>query len=192
MDCPSEENLIRMKLDGLLAIKKLDFDIENRTLSVFHTGINAGISNHLEALNLGAKLKSAETIEDFENDFGKATVQSKLLWTILIINFVFFIIEVITGFISNSMGLVADSLDMLADALVYGLSLWVVGLTVILKIKVARLGGYFQMALALLGLSEVIRRFISFEEVPDFQTMIIVSIFALIADSICLYLLQKS
>jgi Co/Zn/Cd efflux system component len=90
------------------------------------------------------------------------------------------------------MGLVADSLDMLADALVYGLSLWAVGSTVIRKKKVARLSGYFQLALALLGLSEVIRRFISFEEVPDFQTMIIVSILALVANSVCLYLLQKS
>ncbi|MBU2466791.1 MAG: cation transporter, partial [Bacteroidetes bacterium] len=60
------------------------------------------------------------------------------------------------------------------------------------KKKVARLSGYFQLALALLGLSEVIRRFISFEEVPDFQTMIIVSILALVANSVCLYLLQKS
>jgi Co/Zn/Cd efflux system component len=81
---------------------------------------------------------------------------------------------------------------MLADALVYGLSLWAVGSTVIRKKKVAKLSGYFQLALALLGLSEVIRRFISFEEVPDFQTMIIVSALALIANSVCLYLLQKS
>ena len=72
------------------------------------------------------------------------------------------------------------------------LSLWAVGSTVLRKKKVARLSGYFQLALALLGLSEVIRRFISFEEVPDFQTMIIVSILALIANSVCLYLLQKS
>jgi Co/Zn/Cd efflux system component len=90
------------------------------------------------------------------------------------------------------MGLVADSMDMLADALVYGLSLWAVGSTVLRKKKVAKLSGYFQLALALLGLSEVIRRFISFEEVPDFQTMIIVSALALIANSVCLYLLQKS
>ena len=36
MDCPSEENLIRMKLDGITSIKHLDFDIPNRTLTVFH------------------------------------------------------------------------------------------------------------------------------------------------------------
>ncbi|MFA7648860.1 MAG: cation transporter, partial [Flavobacteriaceae bacterium] len=30
MDCPSEENLIRMKLDGISSIVNLDFDIPNR------------------------------------------------------------------------------------------------------------------------------------------------------------------
>jgi Co/Zn/Cd efflux system component len=46
--------------------------------------------------------------------------------------------------------------------------------------------------LALAGLVEVIRRFISFEQQPDFQTMIYVSAFALIGNAACLYLLQKS
>lgn len=192
MDCPSEENMIRMKLDGLTVIKKLDFDIENRNLIVYHSEENQEIQNKLEELGLGAKLSNTAAINESEIVIESSNVQSKLLWTVLFINFAFFIIEITTGFISKSMSLVADSLDMLADALVYGLSLWAVGSTVIRKKKVAKLSGYFQLALALLGLSEVIRRFISFKEVPDFQTMIIVSILALIANSVCLYLLQKS
>ncbi len=44
----------------------------------------------------------------------------------------------------------------------------------------------------MLGFIEVVRRFIGLERVPDFLTMVIVSIFALIANVICLYLLQKS
>ncbi|RCW39060.1 MULTISPECIES: cation transporter [Marinilabilia] len=191
MDCPSEESLIRMKLEGLPMIKRLVFDIENRKLTVFHSEENPEIEKSLKELNLGAEHK--ETIIVHQDEFiDNTSVQSKLLWTVLIINFAFFILEITTGFISKSMGLVADSLDMLADAFVYGLSLWAVGSTVIRKKKVAKLSGYFQLALALLGLTEVIRRFISFEEVPDFQTMIIVSVLALIANSVCLYLLQKS
>ncbi len=192
MDCPSEENMIRMKLDGISGIKKLEFDMENRNLTVYHSNENPEIAKSLDALKLGSSLKNSEIIEEIELQPESSKVQSKLLWTVLIINFAFFIIEITTGLISKSMGLVADSLDMLADALVYGLSLWAVGSTVIRKKKVARLSGYFQLALALLGLLEVIRRFISFEEVPDFQTMIIVSVLALIANSVCLYLLQKS
>jgi Co/Zn/Cd efflux system component len=191
MDCPSEETLIRMKLEGLSMIKSLVFDIENRKLTVFHSEESSEIENHLKELNLGSQLQ--ETIVVQADEFkDNSSVQSKLLWTVLIINFAFFIIEITTGFISKSMGLVADSLDMLADALVYGLSLWAVGSTVFRKKKVAKLSGYFQLALALIGLIEVIRRFISFEAAPDFKTMIIVSILALIANSVCLYLLQKS
>ncbi|MBZ0243769.1 MAG: cation diffusion facilitator family transporter [Bacteroidales bacterium] len=191
MDCPSEEALIRMKLEGLSAIKSLVFDIANRKLTVFHLEENGEIEKQLKELNLGAERQ--ETIVAQPNEFKDNTsLQSKLLWTVLIINLAFFIIEITSGFISKSMGLVADSLDMLADALVYGLSLWAVGSTAIRKKKVAKLSGYFQLALALLGLSEVIRRFISFEAVPDFKTMIIVSILALVANSVCLFLLQKA
>jgi Co/Zn/Cd efflux system component len=39
---------------------------------------------------------------------------------------------------------------------------------------------------------EVLRRFLGDEKLPNFSTMIIVSIFALIANGICLYILQKS
>jgi Co/Zn/Cd efflux system component len=191
LDCPSEESLIRMKLEGLSSIKSLIFDIENRNLTVFHSEDSGEIEKRLNELNLGSERKET-TIVKQEEFINNPSVQSKLLWTVLIINFAFFIIEITTGFISKSMGLVADSLDMLADAMVYGLSLWAVGSTVFRKKKVARLSGYFQLALALIGLIEVIRRFISVEAVPDFRTMIIVSILALVANSICLYLLQKS
>lgn len=48
------------------------------------------------------------------------------------------------------------------------------------------------MLLAIIGLAEVLRRFFENEELPNYSTMIIVSIFALIANGICLFLLQKS
>jgi Co/Zn/Cd efflux system component len=90
------------------------------------------------------------------------------------------------------MGLVADSLDMLADSFVYGISLFAVGGTVIKKKRIAKTAGYFQIALAVIGFIEVLRRFFGEEKLPNFSTMIIVSIFALIANGICLYILQKS
>ena len=192
MDCPSEENMIRMKLDGLQVIKKLDFDIENRNLTVYHSEEDKEIFFRLESLNFGAKLTETSSIDDNEIEIEDSNVQSKLLWSVLIINFVFFIIEMSTGLISKSIGLVADSLDMLADSFVYGLSLWAVGSTVLRKKRVAKLSGYFQLTLALLGIIEVVRRFIGFESMPDFRIMILISVFALIANSICLYLLQKS
>ena len=80
---------------------------------------------------------------------------------------------------------------MLADAFVYGISLFAVGGTLIRKKRIAKVAGYFQITLAVIGFIEVIRRFFGVEKMPDFSTMIIVSILALIANGICLYLLQK-
>jgi Co/Zn/Cd efflux system component len=118
--------------------------------------------------------------------------ERRILWQVLAINFFFFLLEMLTGFIADSMGLVADSLDMLADSIVYGLSLYAVGGTVSRKKTIAKAAGYFQLALAILGFAEVIRRFVGHGETPDFHVMIIISIIALAGNAICLYLLQKS
>jgi Co/Zn/Cd efflux system component len=125
-------------------------------------------------------------------DEGRKASQRRLLWTVLIINFAFFIIEMTTGLISKSIGLVADSLDMLADAFVYGISLLAVGGTILMKKNTAKLAGILQFILAIAGLTEVIRRFTGVEIIPDFRLMIIVSFFSVIANGICLYLLSKS
>ncbi|AUC81466.1 cation transporter [Lacinutrix sp. Bg11-31] len=190
MDCPSEENLIRMKLSDIDGIKQLGFDLENRILTVFHINEVIPIENAIKELNLKESKVSSEQTEIIMEE--SSTNQSKLLWTVLIINFLFFIIEMSTGIISKSMGLVADSLDMLADSFVYGLSLLAVGGTVLKKKRIAKYAGYLQITLAVIGIIEVVRRFLGFDALPVFSTMIVVSIFALIANGICLFLLQKS
>src|SRR6056300_893673 len=184
MDCPSEENLIRMKLDAISSIVNLDFDIPNRKLTVFHSGETDQIEKSVIELNLGGKKISTEQTN--QSEFKETANQKKLLWTVLIINFLFLPIEMTTGIISKSMGLVADSLDMLADSFVYGISLLAVGGTVVRKKRIAKVAGYFQITLAVIGFVEVLRRFLSAEKLPDFTTMIIVSIFALAANGLCL------
>ena len=190
MDCPSEENLIRMKLDSISSIANLDFDIPNRKLTVYHTGDLDLIERSVLELKLGGKKISTELSD--QTEFNEKADQRKLLWSVLAINFVFFLIEMTTGLISRSMGLVADSLDMLADSFVYGISLFAVGGTLTRKKRIAKLAGYFQITLAIIGFVEVLRRFLGAEKLPDFSTMIVVSIFALVANGICLYILQKS
>ena len=190
MDCPSEEHMIRMKLEGQFGVKKLEFDLGNRTLEVFNSGNITEISSSLESLGMGAKLAGSAEIKMILEDSNHQ--QKRVLWAVLLINFGFFLVEMTTGLISRSMGLVADSLDMLADAVVYGLCLMVVGRSVLKKKRVALVSGYFQMALAVIGLSEVIRRFTGHAPPPDHLTMIVVSAFALVGNSVCLYLLQKA
>ena len=189
MDCAAEESLVRMQLDGVAAVKSLDFDLSARKVAVYHEGQLGEIESALKQLGLGSKL--VETGET-EEAAPESAQQRRLLWVVLLINFSFFVLEMTTGFLSGSMGLVADSLDMLADALVYGLSLLAVGASVARKKSVARWSGYFQVTLAVLGFVEVMRRFFGVEALPDFRTMIGVSVLALIANGFCLYLLGRS
>lgn len=191
MDCPSEEGLIKMKLSGFESIKSLQFDIPNRILDVYHSDNYDDIFRALDSLNFNTTVLSSNTVDDFQHK-DNLTQEKKLLWQVLLINLIFFILELITGFLSNSMGLVADGLDMLADTIVYGLALFAVGGTALRKNNIAKASGYFQLSLAILGLVEVFRRFFGFEHTPEFQTMIVISILALIGNALCLYLLQKS
>ncbi|WP_408042957.1 cation transporter [Tenacibaculum litopenaei] len=189
MDCPSEESMIRLKLQGNRQINSLQFELAERKLVVFHTGEVALIEEELRGLKLGATL-----INSVESDAPKNTAfdQRGLLWTVLIINALFFLVEFCYGILANSMGLVADSFDMLADSFVYGLSLLAVSKSELRQKVVAKLAGYFQVAIAVLGFAEVLRRFFFLSSIPEFKTMIVISIIALLANVSCLLLLQRS
>jgi len=194
MDCLSEEQIVRLKLEGLHNIKALNFEIPQRKLYVLHEGDAKAITAAIDSLHLNSSLVKtqqvdAEQTSSFSNEAGQ---QRKLLWQVLAINFFFFLIEMISGFISGSMGLVADSLDMLADSMVYGLALFVVGKPMYQKRNIAKISGYLQLLLASIGIIEVVRKFLGFEETPNFKTMIIISILALIGNAFTLYLLQRS
>ncbi|RUA29976.1 MAG: cation transporter [Bacteroidetes bacterium] len=190
MDCASEEQMIRMKLESLDEVKQLEFDIPHRQLQVYHSAEIDDIQNALAELQLNEKL--VNTQEADLPEIVDHTQQRKVLWWVLGINLVFFVIEMTTGWISSSMGLVADSLDMLADSIVYGLSLLAVGAAVARKKKVAKISGYFQMGLALLGFLEVLRRFFTESGTPLFHWMIIISIVALAGNLVTLWLINKA
>ncbi len=190
MDCSSEERLVQMKLEERGDLLGLRFNRQIRQVEIFHEKLDTDFDEDLSSLNLGArKLETLETEEEFEED---STLQASLLKRVLAVNAIFFIGELIFGLLANSMGLIADSLDMLADAIVYGLSLMAVGRNTALKKKVARWSGYFQLALALFGLVEVLRRFFFAGNEVNFQTMILVASAALFANGYCLYLLRAS
>lgn len=191
MDCPGEEQIIRMKLQPLAGVKQLEFDLLKRMVSVYHEEDVELITQSLASLQLGSTLLKTEEVSVLVTPHDEGH-EKKLLKAVLAINFGFFLLEVITGLIAHSMGLVADSLDMLADAIVYGLSLYAVGRALVYKKKIAKISGYFQLGLAIFGFLEVIRRFLGFGETPVFKTMILISILALIGNSVSLFILQRS
>lgn len=117
-------------------------------------------------------------------------VEGKVFKTLLGINAFMFITEMALGILSESSALIADSLDMLADATVYGIGLFAVGKSKLVKIKAAHLSGIFQVLLGVLVLIDVIRRLIYGSE-PESLLMILVGMAALIANISCLILISK-
>lgn len=188
MDCGAEEQMVRAVLSDMSAIVRLEFSLSDRRLTVIHEGKPEPISAALSTLNLGAKHE--QTAPAGKIELSAQTDQTRVLWIVLAINFIFFVVEMTSGLFSGSMGLVADSLDMLADAFVYAIGLLAVGGSVARKKRVARTAGYFQILLAGIGFTEVVRRFLGVEKVPDFTAMIIVSLLALGANAACLVLLR--
>jgi hypothetical protein len=100
MDCPSEEQMIRMKLADLTNINSLDFDIANRQLTVFHTDNHDQIFQRLDTLKFDTSILSTVSVDNFTTTDSQND-DRKTLWTVLIINFLFFAIEIVTVLISN-------------------------------------------------------------------------------------------
>lgn len=117
-------------------------------------------------------------------------LEGRVLKILLGINAFMFIVEITLGILSESTALIADSLDMLADATVYGIALYAVGRSPLVKIKAAHLSGIFQVLLGVLVSADVIRRLIYGSE-PESFLMISVGMVALVANVICLMLISK-
>ena len=60
MDCPNEEKLIRLRFEALLGIRKLEFDLQRRTVKVVHSMEDGSrIAALLDEMGLPGKLKDA-------------------------------------------------------------------------------------------------------------------------------------
>lgn len=197
MDCPSEEGMIRMALEGVEPRVALVFDTPNRKVRVYH-GENAElIEKKMKSVGLGATLERTRPVSS--EDLSQATLSAQLgeqkeaiiLKWLLFINAIMFAVEITVGWWAQSTGLIADSLDMFADAAVYGVALYAVGHSIKMKLRAAHLSGWLQIILALGALFEVIRRFI-FGSDPVSSLMMGFGFIALVANVACLLLISKN
>jgi cation diffusion facilitator family transporter len=116
--------------------------------------------------------------------------QSTTLKIVLVINAVMFFVELAAGLMANSTSLLSDSLDNLGDALTYGLSLYAVDRGARTKAKVAMFKGTLILLAGLFVLAQVAYRLAN-PIIPGYETMGLISILALLANSTCLWLLWK-
>jgi Co/Zn/Cd efflux system component len=194
MDCPSEERMVRMALEGAPGIAELRFDLQARTLTVVHAGEAAALLEQLTPLGFGARLDETGETEGAGLSGAAASSgdadEARVLRVLLAINAAMFVVEVVAGWLAQSTGLLADSLDMLADAMVYGLGLYAVGKAAPAKLRAAHLSGLFQAALAAGVLVDVGRRLVA-GSAPEGRAMIGVSLLALAANVGCLVLMVR-
>lgn len=194
MDCPSEEQIIRMALASL-KIHSLNFDIPNRRLVILHTEMPNIILAKLTPLGFGAVIQSNRVMNENESALGKqdpeknAQERKVLIW-LLVLNGLMFLIEIIAGWFAQSAGLIADALDMFADAAVYGISLYAVGKAAQHKLNAAKFAGVVELFLAA-GAIWRTAHYIYTGAAPEPNAMIGISVLALAVNVTCLYLISS-
>lgn len=116
--------------------------------------------------------------------------QSKVLWTVLGINIVMFVVELLSGIRSYSLALTGDSLDMLGDAIAYGSSLYVIHKGRKAQAKSALLKGCIMFASAIAVFSRATYQ-VFFNRTPELEVMSAIGVIALAANLFCLFLLTR-
>ncbi|MEM9765506.1 MAG: cation transporter [Pseudomonadota bacterium] len=111
-----------------------------------------------------------------------------VLWIVLAINAVMFLVEIVAGLAAGSAALQADALDFFADAANYGISLFVLGLSIRWRASAALVKGGSMGLFGLWVIGTVVWHALH-GTVPDWGTMSIVGVAALVANAACLALL---
>ena len=192
MDCPSEEQMIRLRL-AEAPVAALAFDLAGRRLTVEHDGDPQAILARLVPLGYGAELAESHTLAADEAAPAAPAddaAEARVLWILLALNAVMFVVELGAGIWARSAGLVADAMDMFADAAVDGVALYAVGRAARYKLGAARLAGGLQLVLALGALAEVVRRIVG-DATPEPIGMMGIALLALAANVACLVLIAR-
>jgi Co/Zn/Cd efflux system component len=127
--------------------------------------------------------------EDLKFD-GVSAPFKRALWIVIAINGVMFVVEMMAGFVSSSQALKADALDFLGDTITYGLSLYVIGMPIILRARTALFKGASLAGMGLWVLGSTI--YYSFFTVqPQAEIMGSIGVLALVANLLSVVVLLK-
>ena len=105
----------------------------------------------------------------------------RVLWVALIANALMFGVEIVASFISGSVSLQADALDFFGDAANYGISLFVLGLSLQARSKAALFKGATMAAFGLWVLGSALYRTMA-QTVPDAVFMGAMGLLALVVN----------
>lgn len=105
----------------------------------------------------------------------------RILWIALIINALMFVVEIIFSQRADSVSLLADSIDFLGDAANYGLSIWVLAMSVQTRAKASLVKAASMGVFGIAVLGHAIWNAVA-GVVPDAQTMTLIGFLALVAN----------
>jgi Co/Zn/Cd efflux system component len=105
----------------------------------------------------------------------------RILWIALLVNAAMFAVEIGAGLRAGSVSLLADSLDFLGDAGNYAISLWVLGLGVVLRARAAQFKALCMLLFGIGVLGAALWQWWQ-GEVPSAPTMGVVGMLALLAN----------
>lgn len=102
----------------------------------------------------------------------------RVLWIALIANLAMFVVEIASGWNSQSVSLLADAVDFMGDAINYGLSLFALTLAMVWRSRTALAKGLTMGAYGLFVLGEAVWH-LFYATVPDARVMGWISLLAL-------------
>jgi Co/Zn/Cd efflux system component len=121
---------------------------------------------------------------------GMDPTYKRRLVTVIAINAVMFAVEMIAGQIAGSQALQADSMDFFADALTYGLSLWVIGMPLVVRARAALVKG-LSLAVIALWVSGSTIWHVFFLNEPRAEVMSSIGVLAFAANLVSVLLLMS-
>lgn len=114
----------------------------------------------------------------------------RALWAVIAINAVMFLIEMAAGTLAGSQALKADALDFLGDTLTYGISLYVIGMSLKVRATAALFKGVSLAAMGLWVFAMTAWKVFT-EGVPDAPVMGVVGFLALAANVASVLILMR-
>ena len=125
------------------------------------------------------------------SNFDGASQQYKrILVVVMLINAVMFVVEMSFGIAGESQALKADALDFLGDSVTYGLSLWAIGKSDLVRSNVALIKGVSLLLIALWVLISTVYYVLVLNS-PSAPIMFSVALAALLANLISVVLLMR-
>lgn len=112
----------------------------------------------------------------------------RILWIALIVNAMMFVVELYYGVAAGSVSLLADSVDFLGDAANYGISLWVLAMSLNTRAKASLIKAASMALFGLWVIGHAIWNAVT-GVLPDPQIMSVIGVLALMANLLVAWLL---